>query len=307
MNEPFEIRQDIKTALARGNPVIAIESTVIAHGLPDGKGAEAALSMTKAANAEGCLAAVIGIIEGKVKIGLSEDEINHLATAEDVMKVSTREIADAVVSKRDGATTVAGTVHLAAAAGIPVVATGGIGGVHRGASESWDISADLTELARTRALVVCSGAKSVLDLRATVEWMETHQVPVYGYGTDELPAFYSQSSGISVPMLDTPEDVSELFLTRIGLGLRCGMVLGVPIPKKDAVDVGDAIEEAVESAKSEGVRGAALTPWLLARVQELSGGGAVKANLSLLANNARVAAQVAAALAGKRDKRIGFH
>ena len=306
MDEPIEIAQNIRAALNHGTPVVALESTVIAHGLPDDKSIKAVEMMTKAVEEEGCTTAVIGIIEGKIKIGLSQDEIKHLAESKDVMKVSTREIVSAIIGKRDGATTVAATAYIATNAGIPVMATGGIGGVHRGASESWDISADLWELVKTPSLVVCSGAKSVLDLAATLEWLETHQVPVFGYGTDEFPAFYSPKSGLKVPKLDTPEQVSEFYITRLGLGLRSGMIVASPIPEKDAIDIQESIDQAVLAAKEEGITGQALTPWLLAKVQELSAGKAVDANLALLENNAKTAAKIVSALIGKREKRIGF-
>jgi pseudouridine-5'-phosphate glycosidase len=306
VDEPIEIAQNIRAALNHGTPVVALESTVIAHGLPDDKGVKAAEQMTKSVEAEGCTAAVVGIIEGKIKVGLSLDEIKRLAESKDVMKVSSREIVSAIIGKRDGATTVAATTYIATNAGIPVMATGGIGGVHRGASESWDISADLWELAKTPALVVCSGAKAVLDLAATLEWLETHQIPVYGYGTDEFPAFYSPKSGLKIPKLDSPEQVSEFYITCLGLGLKTGMIVAAPIPEKDAIDIHEAIDQAVTTAKEEGITGPALTPWLLARVQELSNGKAVDANLSLLENNARIAARIAFALIGKREKRIGF-
>lgn len=307
MAESFEISQVVKSALSRNIPVVALESSVIAQGLPGGKGVEAAVRMCRKIEAEDCVPAVIGVIEGKIKIGLTEDEMLRLAKGDNVIKASTRELPLTVVRKLDAATTVAATANLAVSAGIPVMATGGIGGVHRGASQSWDISADLWELTKIPALVVCSGAKSVLDLCATLEWMETHQIAVYGYRTEEFPAFYSPKSGLKVPKLDGPEDVSEFFKTRLGLGMRNGMVLGVPILAENAIEVNDAIEKAVTEAKEQGIHGPELTPWLLAKVQELSDGKAIDANIALLENNAEVAAQVAAALCGRKDKRIGFH
>jgi pseudouridine-5'-phosphate glycosidase len=306
MKEPFEISQEVKAALARSHPVVALESSVIAQGLPGKKGAEAARDMIAEIRKEDCTPAVIGIIEGSVKVGLSDEEIARLAESPDVVKCSTRELAQVVVEKRDGATTVAATVYLAAGAGIPIVATGGIGGVHRGASESWDVSADLWELVKTSCIVVCSGAKAVLGLPATLEWLETHQVPAYGFGTEEFPAFYSAKSGLSVPKLGDADKVSELYVARLGLGLRTGMVVGVPVPEKDAVDLSKEIEQAVSEARESAVTGAALTPWLLARVQELSGGKAINANIALLKNNARTAARIAKALVTQHEKRIGF-
>lgn len=307
MAESFEISHKVKGALSRNKPVVALESAVIAHGLPGGKGVEAAVRMCREIESQDCTPAVIGVIEGVIKIGLTEDEMLKLAKSENVLKASTRELPWAVVNKLDASTTVAATASLAVSAGIPVMATGGIGGVHRGAGETWDISADLWELAKTPAMVVCSGAKSVLDLCATIEWMETYQIAVYGYGTDEFPAFFSPKSGISVNKLDGPEEVAELFKTRIGLGIRSGMVLGVPIPSEDEIDLNEAIDKAIAEAKEQGVHGPELTPWLLAKVQELSEGKAVDANIALLENNAKVAAEIAASLSGLRDKRIGFH
>lgn len=307
MKEPYEIAQNVKTALGRGTPVIALESTVIAHGLPGSTGVDAALSMIREADSEACVAAVIGIIEGKIKIGLSEEELRRFAQSDDVLKVSTREIASTIVAKRDGATTVAATAYIAANAGIPVMATGGIGGVHRGASESWDISADLWELVKTPSIVVCSGPKAVLDFGLTLEWLETHQVPVYGYQTDELPAFYSPHSRLKVPKLDSPKEVSALYVTRRGVGQKSGMVIAAPIPEKDAINVQDSMDQAASSAKEEGISGPALTPWLLARIQESSGEAAVAANVALLINNARIAAKIAVELCCSNDKRIGFH
>ncbi|MEN6372505.1 MAG: pseudouridine-5'-phosphate glycosidase [Armatimonadota bacterium] len=307
MKEPFEIAQNVKSALNRNAPVIALESTVIAHGLPGNAGVKAALSMVREADKEGCVAAVIGIVEGKVKIGLTEEEIVRFAHSGDALKVSTREIAPTIVSKCDGATTVAATAYIAANAGISVMATGGIGGVHRGASESWDISADLWELVKTPSIVVCSGPKAVLDLGLTLEWLETHQVPVYGYGTDELPAFYSPHSGLKVPKLDSPKEVLELYTARLGVGQKSGMVIAAPIPEKDAIDVQESIDQAIKSAKEEGIFGPALTPWLLKKIQESYGEKAVDANVALLINNARIAAKIAVELCSNRDKHIGFH
>lgn len=307
MKAPIEIAPNIKTALGRSAPVIALESTVIAHGLPGDAGIDAAAAMIREADNEACAAAVIGIIEGKIKIGLTEDEIRMLARSEDVMKVSTREIARAIVSKRNGATTVAATAYIASNAGIPIMATGGIGGVHRGASESLDISADLWELVKTHSIVVCSGPKAVLDLPMTLEWLETHQVPVYGYQTDELPAFYSRHSKLKVPRFDSPKDAEAIYEARIGIGQKGGMIVAVPIPEENEIDIQGAIDQALVQAKEEGITGPALTPWLLAKIQEHAGDAAVAANVALLVNNARIAAKIAGELCCKGNARIGFH
>ena len=307
MREPIVITPNIRIALGRSAPVIALESSLIAHGLPGDTGADAAIAMIREADNEACAAAVIGIIEGKIKIGLKEDEIKMLAQAEEVMKVSTRDIASAIAAKRNGATTVAATAYIASNAGIPIMATGGIGGVHRGASESLDISADLWELVKTHSIVVCSGPKAILDLQMTLEWLETHQVPVYGYQTDELPAFYSRRSGLKVPRLDSPKEAAAIYEARIGVGQKTGMIVAVPIPEENEIDVNDAIDKAITQAKEEGITGPALTPWLLAKIQEQAGEAAVAANVAILINNARIAAKIAGELCCKSDARIGFH
>ncbi len=307
MSDSFHISAEVKSALNRGKPVVALESTVIAHGLPEGKGIEAARSMVQQIEKNGATAAIIAIIEGVVKVGLTDAEVERLASAKDVQKVSTRDIASTVVWKKDGATTVAATSFISASAGIPVMVTGGIGGIHLFACENWDISGDLWEMAKTPSLIVCSGAKSVLDLPATLEWMESFHIPVFGFGTEQFPAFYSRTSGLTVPCIDDEATVSEMYLARLSLGQRSAMVVGVPIPAEDEIDVSHEIAQAVAAAQSEGITGSSLTPWILSRVQELSDGKAVDANLALLANNAAVAARIAAELVGKQEKRIGFN
>lgn len=309
MAEPLTISEDVKQALIRGGAVVALESVVIAHGLPDGIGKKAALKMCEAVKERGAVPAVVGVVEGRVTVGLSDEEIAVFARGEGIMKASTRELASAVANKRNAATTVAATLNIAAAAGITVVATGGIGGVHRGAASTFDISSDLWQLAFTPAVVVCSGVKSVLDIPATLEWLETHQVGVYALGTDDFPAFYSERSGCKVERVESVNEVAEIYKARVGLALRGAMVLAVPVPKDYSLEIEEHISRAIEESKAEGVLGSALTPWLLRRVQEMAGKKkVVDANIALLKNNAAVAAELAVALSSETESRkIGFH
>lgn len=277
---------------------VALESTVIAHGLPWPQNLEMARRLEQAVREVGAEPKTIGIIAGQVRIGLTDAELEHLARARGVRKVSRRDLPLVVARKQDGATTVAATMYLAARAGIQVFATGGIGGVHRG--HPFDVSADLEELAQTPVCVVCAGAKAILDLPLTLEVLETRGVPVIGFQTDEFPAFYSRSSGLPVDQrADTPEEVAAIFRAQRRLGLPGGMLVVVPVPAEAEVPrerVEPAIEQALGEAEARGVRGKALTPFLLARVAELTSGEALQANLALLENNARVAAQIALAL-----------
>lgn len=294
------LHPDVQSALKAGRPLVALESTVISHGLPWPENLEVARGMEATVREGGAVPATIAVLGGRVHVGLEDGEIEHLARSSDVWKVSRRDVPVALAQGRDGATTVAGTVMMAHQAGIRVMATGGIGGVHRG--DLTDVSADLPELARTPVLVVCSGAKAILDLPATLEWLETWGVPVVGYGTDELPAFYSRESGLRLEArVDSPEEaaaVARALWSQEGTG---GMLLCVPCPEEAAIPAGEveeAIAQAVSEAGARGLRGKAVTPFLLARVSELTGGRSKTANLALLRNNARVAAAVAAALAG---------
>jgi pseudouridine-5'-phosphate glycosidase len=289
------VQPEVADALAAGRPVVALESTVIAHGLPYPRNIEIALGMEEAIRSAGAVPATIAIIGGKARVGLSGSEVEYLARAT-VAKVSRRDIAICLAQRLDGATTVSATMFLAHCAGLKVFATGGIGGVHRG--NAHDISADLTELARTPLLVVCAGAKAILDLPATLEWLETAGVPVLGYGTDEFPAFYSRSSGLPVDArVDTPQQAAAIVRAHWDIGLASGALLTVPIPEQ-AEAPRERMEAAIAQALSEaqGIRGKAVTPFLLRRVSELTGGESMAANLALLLNNAQVAAQVAKAL-----------
>lgn len=295
MSDLLLVQPEVAEALAAGRPVVALESTVIAHGLPYPRNIEIALGMEEAIRREGAVPATIAIIGGQARVGLSGSEVEYLARAT-VAKVSRRDIAICLAQRLDGATTVSATMFLAHHAGVKVFATGGVGGVHRG--NAHDISADLTELARTPVLVVCAGAKAVLDLPATLEWLETAGVPVLGYGTDEFPAFYSRSSGLPVDArVDTPQQAAAIVRTHWDFGLASGALLAVPIPEQ-AEAPRERVEAAIAQALSEaqGIRGKAVTPFLLRRVSELTGGESMAANLALLLNNAQVAAQVANAL-----------
>jgi pseudouridylate synthase len=282
--------------------LLALESTVIAHGLPYPANLEIARELEAVARAHGAAPRTIALIGGEIRVGLNDDELQHLATAHDVLKLSRRDIAAAVVGKRDGATTVSATMFLAHRAGIRVFATGGIGGVHRAApgQATWDVSADLLELAATPVAVVCAGAKAILDLPATIEFLETHSVPVLGYQTDEFPAFYSRSSGLRVSArVDSVIEAAHVIRTHWRLGNPGGVLVTVPIPKEDETPR-EAIEpfivQALHEAEAQGVTGSAATPFLLKRLNELTQGGSVRTNMALLKNNVAVAAEIAQAL-----------
>lgn len=292
-------------------PRVALESTVISHGLPYPHNLRLALRLEEIVRAEGAEPATVGVIAGEIVVGLSRPQIEHLATAANVRKVSRRDLPIVVARRLDGATTVATTAWAARRAGISVFATGGIGGVHRIAAPeaagvtagvlAADISADLPELAETPIVVVCAGAKAILDLPATLEWLETHGVPVIGYQTDEFPAFYNRSSGLPVDVrADTPAEVAAIFRAQRALGLPAGLLVAVPVPDEHelpAEQMAAAIGQALREAADRGIKGKALTPFLLARISELTGEASLRANLALLENNARIAAQIAVALA----------
>ncbi|MEE3227685.1 MAG: pseudouridine-5'-phosphate glycosidase [Chloroflexota bacterium] len=295
MNDSFvDVIAEVKLAIQTGKPVVALESTVIAHGLPRPQNLDTARRLQAIVRSEGVIPATVAILDGQVKIGLTDDELEVLANADQVVKVSRRDFSNVVGRGLTGATTVAGTLIAASWAGIRVMATGGIGGVHRG--EEPDVSADLPEIARTPMVVVCSGAKAILDLSATLEWLETHGVPVVGYGTDDLPGFYARSSGLPLEVrADTPASVSELWDTHTGLGMTGGMVVTVPPPEKEALsgpEIQSAINQALDQAVADGVRGKHNTPYLLQKVKELTGGASLRVNIALLENNARIASMI---------------
>ncbi|MBI1296103.1 pseudouridine-5-phosphate glycosidase [bacterium] len=284
------------------SPSVALESTVISHGLPYPRNLELAREMEEIVRRGGAEPRTIGILNGELIAGLSAAQIEHLATAKDVRKVSRRDLPIVVAKKLDGATTVATTMWIAERAGIAVFATGGIGGVHRGVggAASVDVSADLQELAQTPVIVVCAGAKAILDLPATLEYLETFGVTVVGYGTDEFPAFYSRSSGLPVDVrCDSAADVADLWRAKRQLGLPGGILVTVPVPEDAEIpahEIEPVIEQAVNEADAQGLRSAQVTPFLLSRIAELSGERSLNTNLALLKNNARVAAEIALAL-----------
>jgi len=294
----MRINEEVSRALALGSPIVALESTVISHGLPYPENLHAAQRVEETIRANGAVPATIAVLAGQLCIGLQPEEIKHLATAQGIRKVSRRDLAIVTARGEDGATTVAATMWLAAQAGISLMATGGIGGVHRG--QPFDISADLPELAQTPVSVVCAGAKAILDLPLTLEWLETHGIPVLGYGCDEFPAFYTRSSGLPVDArVDTPAQAAAVILARQKLGLPGGVLITVPVPPAQELPaplMEMAIEQALAEAQAHGIHGKALTPFLLARVSDITEGASLRANLALLENNAVVAAQIAVEL-----------
>ena len=301
MNEYLDISAPVREALAAGRPVVALESTIISHGMPYPQNVETALNVEKIIREHGAEPATIAIIGGRLKAGLSPEQIDYLGkTGSGVTKASRRDLPILVAQGADGATTVTTTMMIAAMAGIEVFATGGIGGVHRGAETTMDISADLEELAHTPVMVICAGAKSILDLGLTLEYLETKGVPVIGYGTEELPAFYTRRSGFSVDYrLDSPEELARAFHVKRALGLEGGMLVTNPIPEEYSMDpdiINAAIDEAIAEAAAQGVHGKATTPFLLAKVKELTGGDSLDSNIHLVYNNAALAADTAAAL-----------
>jgi pseudouridine-5'-phosphate glycosidase len=299
MNPYLDVRREVTDALAAGKPVVALESTVISHGLPRPHNLETARKMETAVREQGAVPATIGLLKGRLVAGLSMEEIELLASAERVAKVSRRDLSAVLTAKRLGATTVAATMFIAAEAGIPVFATGGIGGVHRDGQNSFDISADLTELARTPVAVVCSGAKVILDLPRTLEMLETLGVPVVGYGTNEFPAFYSQESGLRLDYrVDAPEEAARLMTVQWALDLPAGIVFANPPPAGAALpcpEVEALIETALDSATKAGIHGKDVTPYLLDHLAKGSRGRTLETNIALLVQNARVAAQIAVA------------
>ena len=302
MNRYLDIKPEVRQALADGRPVVALESTIISHGMPWPQNAETALRVEETIRAEGAVPATIAILGGRLKAGLTREEIEYLGQkGQGIPKASRRDLPALCARGADGATTVASTMIVAAMAGISVFATGGVGGVHRGAETTMDISADLEELARTPVLVICAGAKSILDLGLTLEYLETKGVPVCGYGTEELPAFYTRRSGFPVDFrVDSPEELAAVFAAERGLGYPGGMLCGNPIPERYSMDpavINAAIDQAVAESVEQGIKGKAVTPFLLARVKDLTGGDSLEANIELVLNNARLAAKTAAALA----------
>lgn len=296
----LEINEEVKKALEEGKPVVALESTIISHGMPYPRNVETALNVEKIIRDNGAIPATIAILGGKLKVGLTNEEIEYLGKAENVIKTSRRDIPFIVSKKLDGATTVASTMILANLAGIKVFATGGIGGVHRGAQETFDISADLEELAKTNVAVVCAGCKSILDIGLTLEYLETHGVPVVGFKTAELPAFYTIKSGFKVDYkVESEEELASALKAKWDLDLKGGAVVANPIPSEFAMDYDEittAIENAVKEADEKGIRGKESTPFLLSKVKDITKGKSLDANIELVYNNAKVGARLAVEL-----------
>lgn len=296
----LEIAPEVSKALANGDPVVALESTIISHGMPYPQNVETALRVEEIVRENGAVPATTAIIGGKLKCGLKKEEIEYLGKKGlEVTKCSRRDIPMAIARRLDGATTVATTMIIANMAGVSIFATGGIGGVHRGAQETMDISADLEELANTPVMVVCAGAKAILDIPLTLEYLETKGVPVLGYQTDKLPAFYTRKSAFNVDYrVDSPEEAAKAFEAQRGAGLHTGMLMANPIPEEFSMDedmINNAIEAAVKEAEEKGIKGKESTPFLLSKVKDITGGSSLEANIELVFNNAKVAAQIAKA------------
>jgi pseudouridine-5'-phosphate glycosidase len=301
MNKYLDLSPEVAEALRTGKPVVALESTIISHGMPYPQNVETALKVENAIRENGAVPATIAVIGGRLKAGLTPEEIEYLGRkGRGVAKASRRDLPVLVAQGKDGATTVTTTMIIAALAGIKVFATGGVGGVHRGAETTMDISADLEELAQTPVMVICAGAKSILDLGLTLEYLETKGVPVIGYGTEELPAFYTRKSGFKVDYrLDTPGELAAAFRAKLEMGLKGGMLVTNPIPEEYSMDpdrINAAIDQAVAEAKEQGIQGKETTPFLLARIKDLTGGDSLASNIQLVLNNARLAARTAALL-----------
>ncbi|CEP82379.1 pseudouridine-5'-phosphate glycosidase [Paraclostridium sordellii] len=293
----LHIHPEVKKALSEGQPVVALESTIISHGMPYPKNIEMAKNVSKIIRDNGAIPATIAIIDGILKVGLTSEEIEFLGTSKNVLKASRRDLPFIISKKLNGATTVATTMILANLAGVKVFATGGIGGVHRGAQETFDISADLQELANTNVAVVCAGAKSILDIGLTLEYLETNGVPVVGFGTEEFPAFYTRKSGFGVDYkVDSSMEVASALKAKWDLALKGGMVIGNPIPESFEMDydtINNAIETALKEADENNITGKKVTPFLLDKVKTITSGKSLEANIELVYNNAKVAAQIA--------------
>ena len=301
MKKALKISEEVRYALEHGKPVVALESTIISHGMPYPDNVKTALTVEKTVRENGAVPATIAIIKGVPTVGLSEEEIEHLGKeGTKAVKVSRRDIPVVIAKKLDGATTVASTMIFAETAGIKVFATGGIGGVHRGATETMDISADLEELHQTNVTVVCAGAKSILDLGLTLEYLETKGVPVLGYKTDELPAFFTRKSGFKVDYrMDSPEEIAAAVKAKDALGLSGGMLVANPVPEEYSMDpdkIEAVISEAVEEAKALGIAGKKVTPFLLEKIRNVTGGDSLFTNVKLVLNNAALAAKIAVKL-----------
>lgn len=291
------LSQEVRSALAENKPVVALESTIISHGMPYPQNVETAMLLEKTVRENGGVPATIALLHGKIHAGLTREEVEFLATDKNISKASRRDLPAVVSGGRHAATTVAATMICASLAGIRFFATGGIGGVHRGAVETMDISADLREFAETPVLVVSAGAKAILDIPLTMEYLETMGVPVLGYGTDEMPAFYYAESGIKVPIrVDSAAEAAAIFKTSLAMGYRSGILVGNPVPEKDALDrskIESCIDQALVDAKKEEISGQRVTPFLLARLNDITSGESLKTNIALVRNNAAVCTKIA--------------
>lgn len=306
LNKYLDISPEVQQALDEGKPVVALESTIISHGMPYPQNKETALKVEQIIRDNGAVPATIAVIGGRLRAGLTPEEIDYLGKkGHDVAKASRRDLAVLCARGMDGATTVTTTMMIAHMAGIEVFATGGIGGVHRGAETTMDISADLEELANTPVMVICAGAKSILDLGLTLEFLETRGVPVLGYQTEELPAFYTRHSGFSVDYrVDTPEELAKIFHTKREMGIKGGVLVGNPIPEEYSMDkatIDAAIDQAIAEAEEQGIHGKETTPFLLAKVSELTGGDSLESNIQLVFNNVALGAKTAVALRNIED------
>lgn len=304
MKQYLDMTPEVREAIERGKPVVALESTIISHGMPYPQNVETARKVEAIIREQGAVPATIAVLGGRLKAGLTDDELEYLGKSPGIKKVSRRDLPAVVALNQDGATTVASTMIIAALAGIKVFVTGGIGGVHRGAQETFDISADLMELAGTAVAVVCAGAKSILDIGLTLEVLETHGVPVLGFETDDFPAFYTRTSGFGVDIrVNSADEAARVMQAKWDLGLRGGLLIGNPIPEEYAMQeevIRNAIETALREAEAQGIRGKDMTPFLLARVKGLTDGKSLDSNIQLVYNNARVGAQIAVAFTGLR-------
>jgi len=301
MNKYLDIKDEVKQALKEGRPVVALESTIISHGMPYPKNVETALRVEQTIRDNGAVPATIAIIGGRLKVGLTAEDLEYFGKkGPAITKVSRRDIALIAARGQDGATTVAATMIIAAMAGVKVFATGGIGGVHRGAEKTMDISADLDEFTKTPMIVVCAGAKAILDLNLTMEYLETKGVPVFCYRTDELPAFYTKSSGIKAPnRADSPKEIADIFNAQQALGMNGGILVTNPIPDQYSMDperINAAIDQAIKEMEKAGIHGKETTPYLLDKVQKLTGGDSLESNIMLVLNNAELAAKIASQL-----------
>ncbi len=297
LDKYLDYSQEIKQAIKMNYPIVALESTIISHGMPYPLNVKTAREVEDIIRNKGAVPATIGIIDGRIKIGLSAEELEYFGKEKDILKISRRDLSYAVSMNRNGATTVSGTMICAAMAGIKVFVTGGIGGVHRGVEKTWDISADLTELMQTNVAVVCAGVKSILDIKKTLEYLETCGVPVLGYKTNEFPAFYTRNSGEKVDYkMNSALETAKFIHTKFELGLKGGIIIANPVPEENEMDeniIKDAIDSALEEAEKTGIQGKAITPFLLDKIKQITGGKSLETNIALVKNNAFVGAEIA--------------